>query len=97
MVRIKVESYAGYKAEQEPRKFTLGDKDLSVTRIDDRWYEPDATYFRVVATDGHTYVLRCEQQSGEWDLRAFRDAALEAVSPVRRASRSRKRRRRPDA
>ena len=48
----------------------------AVTEVQDRWYSPDAMYFRVIAQDGHCYVLRhalhSEEQCASWTLEAFR-------------------------
>ncbi|MCC7181279.1 MAG: hypothetical protein IT177_23075 [Acidobacteria bacterium] len=69
---ITVECYAGYRGEQEPRAFVLGERRLEVMAVADRWAGPDYRYFRVTASDGHTYVLRHDERRDEWTLGAFR-------------------------
>jgi hypothetical protein len=69
---IKVDCYAGYKGEECPRRFTLGDAVLDVTEIEDQWYSPSSQYFRVRANDENTYVLRHDQENDSWSLEAFR-------------------------
>lgn len=69
---IRVDCYAGYRGEQEPRAFVLGEQRLDVVEIRDRWLAPDYRYFKVAASDGNTYVLRHDELSGEWTLSAFR-------------------------
>ena len=71
-MRIAVECYAGYRGEQEPRAFTLGERRLGVTSILDRWLAPDHGYFKVAADDGNTYILRHDEVRDEWELGAFR-------------------------
>lgn len=71
-MKLKVECYAGYRGEQEPRSFALGERRLEVISILDRWLAPDHRYFKVAASDGDTYVLRHDEESGEWTLGAFR-------------------------
>lgn len=71
-MKLRVESYAGYRAEQEPRAFTIGERRLEVSAVLDRWVGPDYRYFRVAASDGNTYVLRRDDARDEWDLGAFR-------------------------
>jgi len=71
-MKLRVESYAGYRAEQEPRAFTIGERRLEVSAVLDRWVGPDYRYFRVAASDGNTYVLRRDDTRDEWDLGAFR-------------------------
>ena len=71
-VEVEVESYSGYKADERPRRFRLGDRWLTVEEVGDRWYDPEATYFRVKADDGATYILRHDERAGVWTLGAFR-------------------------
>ena len=71
-MKLQVECYAGYRGEQEPRVFSLGERRLEVLSILDRWLAPEHRYFKVAASDGDTYVLRHDQASGEWTLGAYR-------------------------
>ena len=72
MKKIKVECYAGYKGEQYPRRFTLGEQILDVKDVEDQWYSPSAEYFRVLAGDGNIYILRHDEDEDIWTLDAFR-------------------------
>lgn len=67
-MRIQAECYAGYRGEEEPRAFTLGERRLGVVAILDRWLAPDHRYFKVKADDGRAYLLRHDTQAGEWEL-----------------------------
>ena len=69
---IKVDCYAGYRGDQRPLRFVLGESTLQVVDVEDQWYSPDAIYFRVLAGDGNTYVLRHDEQTHTWTLEAFR-------------------------
>ena len=68
---IRVECYAGYRGEQEPVAFWLGERRLAVCAIVDRWFAPTQRWFRVDADDGDSYVLRLDEPTGEWELAAF--------------------------
>lgn len=68
---IHVECYAGYRAEQEPIAFRLGDRRLEVRAIVDRWYAPTRRWFKVDADDGNVYVLRYDEASDAWEIAAF--------------------------
>ena len=68
---IRIECYAGYRGEEEPCVFWLGERRLEVVELVDRWYDPDYRYYRCRADDGDCYVLRHDELSGEWDLAAF--------------------------
>ena len=72
MNELKVECYAGYRADERPLRFTLGEKVLEVKEIEDRWYSPDALYFRVRTDDGNHYILRYDAVVDRWTLDAFR-------------------------
>ena len=68
---IQVECYAGYRAEEEPRAFMLGERRFEVVAILDRWLSPDHRYFKVKAEDGNTYILRLDTATGDWTLKSY--------------------------
>jgi hypothetical protein len=68
---ISVECDAGYRGEQEPIAFSLGARRLIVRTIVDRWFAPTKRWFKVDADDGQMYILRYDEESGEWDLAAL--------------------------
>jgi len=72
MSNIKVECYAGYKSDQRPQRFTMGDQQLEVREVEDQWYGPSCQYFRVRACDGNIYVLRHDEEADCWSLDAYR-------------------------
>lgn len=72
---IQVEAYAGYKADETPRRFCLEDQWLEVVEVLDRWYQaagnpewPRADYFKVRAADGHDYLLKHDLEADAWYL-----------------------------
>ncbi len=68
---IRVESCAGYRGDQEPIAFWLGERRIGVRAIVDRWFAPNQRWFKVDADDGHAYVLRHDETEGTWELAAF--------------------------
>ncbi len=64
--RLKVVAYSGYQAEQEPRALIVDCQRLEVLRIEDRWYEPVASFFRVRTSDGDSSLLRYDHKTREW-------------------------------
>jgi len=72
---VHVECYAGRKADERPVRFSLSGHDYLVEEIIDQWYGPSDTYFKVLASDGHRYILRRHQETGEWTLESFRSGA----------------------
>jgi hypothetical protein len=69
---VRVEFYAGYKADERPLRVHLGSSALEIVSVEDRWYSPGATYFRIAVEGGDRYVLRHEEAQGAWSLSAFR-------------------------
>jgi hypothetical protein len=72
---IQVESYAGHKAEETPRRFLLDDLWIEIEDVLDRWYQleslpewPRADYFKVKATDQHLYLIKHDLEVDEWFL-----------------------------
>jgi hypothetical protein len=70
-MKIRVECYAGYRGEQEPRAFTLGERRFAVIEILDRWLEPAHRYFKVKVADDRRFILRHDGGSDEWELAAL--------------------------
>jgi hypothetical protein len=79
-MEIRVECYAGYRGEQEPRAFWLGERRVAVVEILDRWLAPDHRYFRIKGDDGHVYVLRSDDAKNQWSLGAFTHVRAAATS-----------------
>jgi hypothetical protein len=73
---IAVQSYSGYRADERPVRFVLSGRAYEVVEVEDRWYSPQATYFRVVASDGNRYVLCHNELKDEWSLEAFRASGV---------------------
>jgi hypothetical protein len=73
-MKLEVETYSGHKADERPIRFRLGERWLAVVDVTDRWYDPDAIYFRVLAEDGDLYILRHDERADEWTLEAYRKA-----------------------
>lgn len=69
---VEVQSHSGFKADEHPLRFRLGERWLTVEEVVDRWYDPDAVYFKVRAEDESTYILRHVEGSEVWTLEAFR-------------------------
>ncbi len=67
-MRVRVECYAGYRADQEPRAFIRDEVRLTVVAIERRWREPDGERFVVRADDGRRYTLRHDRSCDQWDL-----------------------------
>jgi hypothetical protein len=70
-MRIRVECYSGYKADERPVRFHLGERQLRVQELLDRWYGQAHDYFKLLADDGNVYILRHERMEDFWELTMF--------------------------
>jgi len=75
-MKIQVECYSGYRGEETPRRLTLGELEIEVAEVLDRWLAPDHRYFKVRGDDGFTYILRHDMTSLEWELILFEEVFL---------------------
>ena len=71
---MRIECYAGYRADERPTRFTLRGHTFEIMEVEDRWYSPGAIYFRVRTDDGDYFVLRHDEPQDVWSLDAFRSA-----------------------
>jgi hypothetical protein len=69
---VRVETYSGYRADERPVRLHLAERVLEIAAVEDRWYSPGETYFRVRTADGDHYVLRHTEAQDTWTLAAFR-------------------------
>jgi hypothetical protein len=81
MAEIRVRCYAGYRADERPLRFVLAGREFEVEELDDRWYSPGASYFRVRASDGNFYVLRHDEGQDLWTLDGFRVSTARQPNP----------------
>jgi hypothetical protein len=72
---VRVECYSGYKGDERPLRLILRDGTREVLAVEDRWYSPGATFFRILVHDGDRYLLRHEEAQDVWTLAGYRAAA----------------------
>ncbi|HCJ67055.1 MAG TPA: hypothetical protein DHV62_06960 [Elusimicrobia bacterium] len=70
---LKVNCYSGYRANERPVSFSLGEKEFQVKEILDRWYGPDYQYFKVKADDENIYILKYDENKDFWELEFYRE------------------------
>jgi hypothetical protein len=78
-VLVRVECYSGYKADERPVRVFLGGKMIEFAAVEDSWYSPGVTYFRVLLGNGERYVLRRQDAQDVWSLEAFRAKTTEGT------------------
>jgi hypothetical protein len=70
-MKIRVLCYEGYKEQETPRAFLLGETRLEVVEVLDRWRGEDHEYFKLTASDGNRYILRRDRVREEWEITLF--------------------------
>jgi len=78
---VRVECYAGYRGEETPRCFHIGNRRVEVVDILDRWLAPEHRYFKLCAGDGDVYILRHDVAGGRWELTMFEAGGCSKLPP----------------
>jgi hypothetical protein len=73
-MKLRVECYSGYKADERPQRFFLRQRRFEVREVLDQWYGPNDFFVRVRADDGNIYILRhgTDPNHNLWTLESFR-------------------------
>jgi hypothetical protein len=75
---VVVESYSGHKADERPLRLKLPGETLEIAEVEDRWYSPGETVFRVKVNNGDRYILRHIEAQDVWSLEGFRAGSASA-------------------
>ncbi len=75
---LRVECYAGRKADERPVRFWLQGRKYQVEAVLDQWFDPEHIFCKVRADDRNLYILRQQTSiaDGQWDLVSFRQSGL---------------------
>jgi hypothetical protein len=65
---IRVECYAGHRANERPTAFWIGEDERVVENIIDRWAGEDHDYFKLAADDHKVYLIRYDRRADFWTL-----------------------------
>jgi hypothetical protein len=72
-IPIKVECHSGYKADEYPRCFYLGENKFDIIEITDRWYQSDlnpewpaSNYFKAETTSGKQFIIKHDLEKDLW-------------------------------
>lgn len=67
-IQVKVETYSGYMVDEYPIRFWIGEMPCEIMEIEDRWYSPGYTYFKVFADNARHYILKGPLENNSWIL-----------------------------
>jgi hypothetical protein len=65
---LRVECYAGHRADERPLALWLDGRRVAVREVVDRWLGEDHAYFKVIGEDGLRYLLRRDDGRNCWEL-----------------------------
>ena len=65
---VSVECYAGYRGDETPRRFLLGERSVEVVEMWDCSVSPDHRTFKVKGDDGKCYILRHNSTLDFWEV-----------------------------
>ena len=68
---LRVECYAGHRADTEPRRLHIDQREVAVTEIIDRWLDPRHRYFKLRGDDGGIYLLRHDTIDDRWEMNLY--------------------------
>jgi hypothetical protein len=68
---LRVECYAGHRADTEPRRLHIGRREVAVSEIIDRWLDPRHRYFKLRGDDGGIYLLRHDTIEDRWEMTLY--------------------------
>lgn len=71
---IQVECYAGYRADERPQRFRIGQRKIEVADVIDQWQGPDYRYFKVRGSDDGLYILKHNENDRHWELTMYVDS-----------------------
>ena len=74
IIDIKVECYAGYRAEETPRIIWFESRKIEVQKILDRWLDPEHRYFKLLGDDEGIYIIRHDMNTQAWELTFYQEA-----------------------
>ena len=66
--KIDVVAYSGYRANERPMYIILGHSKVEVTEVLDRWFGQNHDYFKVLAGDGRSYLIKWHRSQDAWFL-----------------------------
>jgi hypothetical protein len=70
-MKIEVEVTSSEHGLLVPRRIRRADRSIDITEMVDQWFGVGYRYLKVIGADGHTYILRHDEETEEWDLTLF--------------------------
>lgn len=68
MEKTRVIAYSGYMAEEKPRRFEFGGREIEVKEILWEWRDEEGWGFVVLGDDGREYRLRFYEKEDFWEV-----------------------------
>ncbi len=78
-MKVQVECHLGFHGEEEPVSFFLGQHQVRIMDIQDRWFSTDHQYFMLLDDLGDMYIIRRDFRFERWEMTMF-DSGRAAVA-----------------
>lgn len=65
---VEVQAYSGYKANERPICFVLGNRKVEVRHVLLQWRGTEKEHFRVLGSDGRVYELAWNRDADTWSV-----------------------------
>jgi hypothetical protein len=75
---VRVECAEGDRGEPVPTRLFIGEREVGLAELLDRWPGSDHTYLKMRAEGGATFILRHDLVRGIWEMTMY-----EAATPGR--------------
>ena len=72
---VAVECHAGYRGDEQPRRFRFGKRTIEIEETLDQWHGPDYRYFKLRGSDRAIYILRHDESADRWEMTMFEAGA----------------------
>jgi hypothetical protein len=76
---VKLECYAGYRVDETPRRCLIGEWEIYVDEIIDRWHDPAYRYFKIRGSDHVIYLIRHGTHDDRWQLTMFNSGSHQDI------------------
>lgn len=70
-MKISVDCYSGYRAEEKPKQFWIKDRKIEIRTILSQWLSPGYRNFKIRGDDNSIYTIELDTESYNWELVSF--------------------------
>ena len=76
---LRVCCHAAYEGDETPERFYLGEREIGIEEVIDRWLSPGHQYFKLRGDDGGIYIINHDVARSRWELKMFDSGQCEGL------------------